>query len=343
MYLRPAVSSIEGKKVAFFGRFKRWPAYLGRSPVEAALAAGAVAVAAIGDETDWVVIGDGSAAGRAAAKTKAEKLAAAGKITLFDEESFRAVFRLEARDKSFCFAGGFERSAGGASSEDEFLASMVTRAGGLVLPAVTAELDYLVLGPKKRKGRTEAERQARALAAAGRGPAIIGEEQLFDMTSGHEREGFSFPELVASLFARVDEGKLKRALKMLKAESFKLYSSLDEGGLMGVIRSQTGVGTVYAPWLTAEGRYGCSTPELEDCMGMNGEPCKHLLVLVIGLSRSGELLPVLALDWIGKAATRRPTPDRERAAAAFIRYRGAEAGEIDWRPTETIPEDYYAV
>jgi hypothetical protein len=26
----------------------------------------------------------------------------------------------------------------------------------------------------------------------------------------------------------------------------------------------------------------------------------------------------------------------------LLMYRGAEAGEIDWRPTETIPEDYFA-
>ena len=33
----------------------------------------------------------------------------------------------------------------------------------------------------------------------------------------------------------------------------------------------------------------------------------------------------------------------ELAAATFVRYKGAQAGEIDWRPTETIPEDYYAL
>ena len=30
-------------------------------------------------------------------------------------------------------------------------------------------------------------------------------------------------------------------------------------------------------------------------------------------------------------------------SAIFLRYKGAEAGEIDWRPTETIPEDYYSL
>jgi hypothetical protein len=28
---------------------------------------------------------------------------------------------------------------------------------------------------------------------------------------------------------------------------------------------------------------------------------------------------------------------------ALLKYMGAEAGEVDWRPMETIPEDYYAL
>lgn len=30
-------------------------------------------------------------------------------------------------------------------------------------------------------------------------------------------------------------------------------------------------------------------------------------------------------------------------ADSFLKYKGAQAGEIDWRPTETIPEDFYAM
>jgi len=32
--------------------------------------------------------------------------------------------------------------------------------------------------------------------------------------------------------------------------------------------------------------------------------------------------------------------DKDLMSATFLRYKGAEAGEADWRPTETIPEDY---
>ena len=38
----------------------------------------------------------------------------------------------------------------------------------------------------------------------------------------------------------------------------------------------------------------------------------------------------------------KPNLDKDVMSEAILRYKGAEAGEIDWRPTETVPEDYYA-
>jgi hypothetical protein len=35
--------------------------------------------------------------------------------------------------------------------------------------------------------------------------------------------------------------------------------------------------------------------------------------------------------------------DSDKLSATFIKYKGAQAGELDWRPTETIPEDFYAL
>jgi hypothetical protein len=38
-----------------------------------------------------------------------------------------------------------------------------------------------------------------------------------------------------------------------------------------------------------------------------------------------------------------PALDKDAMSETFIKYKGAEAGTVDWRPTETIPEDYYAM
>jgi hypothetical protein len=47
--------------------------------------------------------------------------------------------------------------------------------------------------------------------------------------------------------------------------------------------------------------------------------------------------------WVNTSRTQRPVLDKDVMTATFLRHKGAEAGEIDWRPTETIPEDYYAL
>ena len=129
---------------------------------------------------------------------------------------------------------------------------------------------------------------------------------------------------------------------MLKSESFKLYVHLEKDRLVGVVRSQTGSGTIYSSWLAPDGRYGCCTPDLSDCMGLQGSPCKHLLVLLVGVVRTGQMDADTALAWMHGTQTKGPRRDTEMAAETFLQYKGAQAGEIAWRPTETIPEDFYA-
>jgi hypothetical protein len=71
--------------------------------------------------------------------------------------------------------------------------------------------------------------------------------------------------------------------------------------------------------------------------------CKHLLVLLIGITKAGELSPASACEWVlASRRFRNANLDKDIMSATFLRYKGAEAGELDWRPTETMPEDYYA-
>jgi hypothetical protein len=87
----------------------------------------------------------------------------------------------------------------------------------------------------------------------------------------------------------------------------------------------------------------CCTQNLFRCSGLNGGgPCKHLLVLMVGLAQGNQLDPSTALAWARATRGKKAALDKDAMSATFIRYKGAEAGEVDWRPTETIPEDYYA-
>jgi len=94
--------------------------------------------------------------------------------------------------------------------------------------------------------------------------------------------------------------------------------------------------------------FGC-TQNLNHCGGLRGAGlqsstalCKHLLVLIIGITKSGELDAMTACEWVMASKIKSSNLDREILGSTLLRFKGAEAGELDWRPTETIPEDYYA-
>ncbi|MCL4819298.1 MAG: pentapeptide repeat-containing protein [Vicinamibacteria bacterium] len=140
----------------------------------------------------------------------------------------------------------------------------------------------------------------------------------------------------------IEKARLSKALGMLKAERFQLFVEVSESRLAGIVKSQSDPNLVYAAALAADGAYGCCTQNLNACGGLRGALCKHLLVLVVGLAQAGEVSADTLDDWVQRSTLHKPMLDREAQSALLIRYKGVEAGEIDWRPTETVPEDFYA-
>lgn len=148
---------------------------------------------------------------------------------------------------------------------------------------------------------------------------------------------------VSKLNKAADPSKMAKATKMLRADRFQLFAEVTDDHVVGVVKSQTDASLVYSCRLASGGSYACCTQNLNVCGGLRGSLCKHLLVLLVGLVQGGELEAGVAERWVTSAQKKKPVLDKELMSATFIRYKGAEAGEIDWRPTETIPEDYYAL
>lgn len=335
-----------GKRFAFFGEFAVWATYHGASPASVARKLGATLSLKLDERVDFVVFGDRRGSGRSAAKQQAAKLAAKPntKLQILDEAAYRNLVRIDLLGKRFLFIGGFDCSPAGL--EDGLLGRMVEKAGGVVATEVTDQLDYLVIGNRRGPSKIALANQAQKLVEAGANITRLDETAFLELVRvddpGPNGE-LDFAGFLNLLYGHVDEGKLGRALDMLRKDRFKLYTRLDDNHLVGVVRSQSGSGSVYASWLTPQGRYGCSQPDLEACMGLQGTTCKHLLVLVVGLARTGAMPVAQALQWIRAASGKPPTENTELCAETFIQYKGAEAGEVDWRPTETIPEDFYAI
>lgn len=149
----------------------------------------------------------------------------------------------------------------------------------------------------------------------------------------------SFLELIRRDF---DDERIKKALTMLKKESFQLFFEQSEAGISGIVKSQTDQDLLYACMLNSDGAFGCCTQNLNPCGGLRGSLCKHILCLVVGLTKSGAVEAVPTAQSIVASKKARPLPDKAAMTALFLRYAGAQSGEVDWRPTETLPEDYYS-
>ena len=151
--------------------------------------------------------------------------------------------------------------------------------------------------------------------------------------------------LLARLHQSINANRMFRTMDMLRTGRNQVFAEVEDTRVYGVVRSQREPDLVYSCVLVEDGTYSCCTPNLMACMGLRGEACKHLLVLVIGLARAGKLDAAVADRWLSAARGKEHVWSQallDRLGDTLLKFKGADAGEIDWRPTETIPEDFYS-
>jgi uncharacterized protein YjbI with pentapeptide repeats len=175
----------------------------------------------------------------------------------------------------------------------------------------------------------------RAMKWAGQGP-----NPLLAGAAGPPAQSLDLATFLKRLADHADPARLEKALAMLRADRFQLYAQAGEEALLGVVKSQSDPKLLYSCRLAAGGNFACCTQNLNVCGGLRGKLCKHLLLLLVGLARKGQLDLARVDQWVADSGLVEPALDKEVMSEALLRYKGAEAGEIDWRPTETIPEDF---
>jgi hypothetical protein len=333
---------IRGRRFAFAGRFVRWPSFLGGDgPEEHVQQRGGVVVTRV-EEAQYLVVGSKKKKGLADALRKAEKLRAKGVGPRpLTERELVHLLRPRLAGRSFLLAGGFS-----AGLDLDGPAALVTAAGGRVASAAEESVDFVVVGGRRAKGKAGALRRIEELRVAGTSFRELDEETFLELLAcvgGPSQSGFDARGLAVQLRTFTDPKKVDRAIQMLKRESFQLYNEVADASLAGVVRSQSQEDGFYACWIGDDGRYGCFDAQVAPCWGQQGGICKHVLVLLLGLVVERELPARRAYAWASAASSKKPAEDPQRSAELVLRYRGALAGEVDWRPTETVPEDYYTL
>lgn len=331
------IADLNGKTFICFGDFSTWPEYFhGESPTSIMSKNQAVHVEKITADVDYIIIGEKRAKGKAEALRKAKKL----EIEVLDQATFFYNTRPNIKKSSFSFAGGFV-----------FLPELVNKGQNYsVLQEIDCEhhaelnstTNFLVLGEKRAKGKAAAEKKAYQ-----QNSKIIGEQQFLDLIANQlNPEQLNFQSLVVKLQATIDPNRVQKALQMLKTEGYSLFSEHDAKLISGIVSSQTGTSSGYSCMIKHDGSYSCCCDDQYICWGMQGNAiCKHILVLLLGLVQTSELDAVTVFKWIQSTIANKPTENDESMnllAKTWLRYKGAMAGELDWRPMETIPEDYYA-
>ncbi|MBL8244156.1 MAG: hypothetical protein JNL89_08200 [Rhodanobacteraceae bacterium] len=344
---------LRGKRFVIRGVFERFPRYLGHNPEAAVQARGGIVEPELVAGVEYAAFGNGREKGKAETQRKAEKLVAAGSgLQVLDEAGFIHLLRPRLDGARFHFAGELDFGRGAAATAPS---ALVTTLGGVYADKVDDSLDYLVVGQRRGAGKAAALAAAEKLIAGGARLQLLSEDMFVDLLRAHAGSAAQpvpaaspLAELFVALPSVTDAGRIKRALDMLKRERMQLYADVGEQHVAGIVRSQTGFADYYSTRISADGRFSCCDSGLGWCMGMGGGVCKHLLVLLMGLVQSQQMPPATARAWLAAAAqpkSRKATGGdsmRDLLSDTILRYKSATAGELDWRPMETVPEDYYA-
>jgi len=148
-------------------------------------------------------------------------------------------------------------------------------------------------------------------------------------------------DFFSRLKVTVGTSAYNKGKSMLKRSRYQLFSEVTDDRMVAIVKSQSDPSRLYACILGDE-TYSCITHRLNRCGGLGRGPCKHMMVMIMGLAQAGAVDPAKVDAWVQNSTKTGSSFDKDAAAEVFLRYKGAEAGEIDWRPTETVPEDFYA-
>ncbi len=151
----------------------------------------------------------------------------------------------------------------------------------------------------------------------------------------------SMDDFRSRLKVTVGSSSYNKGKKMLKASRFQLFAEVTDERMIAIVKSQSDPSRLYACILGEKG-YSCITHRLNRCGGLYSGPCKHMMVMIMGLAQANAVDPAKVDAWVQYSKKHGATFDKDAAAEVFLKYKGAEAGEIDWPPTETVPEDFYA-
>jgi len=149
-----------------------------------------------------------------------------------------------------------------------------------------------------------------------------------------------YPSLV-QLLGYVLQPRWSHVAPHVTAGLAPLWAEADADRAHAVVPAAVGATTFLACRITSAGRFQCATPDLTPCPDAADGVCRHVVCLVLSLVQRERLSAEDAARWLQRSLAHDVGLDRDALGEIFARY--AETIQADYRPNETLPEDYYAL
>lgn len=149
-----------------------------------------------------------------------------------------------------------------------------------------------------------------------------------------------YPALV-QLLGYVLQPRWSHVASHVTAGLAPLWAEVDADRAHAVVPAAVGATTFHACRITRAGRFQCATPDLAPCPDAADGVCRHVVCLVLSLVQREHLSAEDAARWLQRSLAHDAGLDRDALGEVFARY--AETIQADYRPNETLPEDYYAL
>jgi uncharacterized protein YjbI with pentapeptide repeats len=150
-----------------------------------------------------------------------------------------------------------------------------------------------------------------------------------------------FNALVTTLTGLFGFARWRDLTSLFNAGLVPLWSEGNPDGMRGVVPEAAKSTAFRACHLTSSGGHQCGTQNFALCDEGRTGVCKHLMVLLLDLARRERIPLGNAVAWARLSLAHDGALDRTALAAIFAAY--AESTQSDYRPNETLPEDYYAL
>jgi hypothetical protein len=129
----------------------------------------------------------------------------------------------------------------------------------------------------------------------------------------------NYNHVIEQIKSSFDSKRVNQAIRILETDAF-LFSQVRPEQITGIVPSQTDREIIWVCSINNDGKFACCSQHFNLCGGMKGALCKHLLALIMNLTKSDAISPVQGLELLLASKNHSPKLNRDLMRSIFQQY-----------------------